>query len=247
MLNVTLNRMLKNSKRESYALSPEEEMFSYQSKKRIPILKKPVMISLLPEGAFKKRVVESTKEQVRNRLKDRTDERPKDRYYSYVIASKKEHESYSAVVRDERKDVLRISLVNMAIYECYLFAVGLPLSFPTEHIIVHGEDKSKLVPPRTNNYREQLSAHNDFYDYELTVPADTEREQYSQRILNDLNDHFQLEVHIENLSVVKDSRSFMTDKGESIELIWEKQPTMIMKTKIGAKVGKTYPMLAESN
>lgn len=28
MLNVTLNRMLKNSKRESYALSPEEEMFS---------------------------------------------------------------------------------------------------------------------------------------------------------------------------------------------------------------------------
>lgn len=238
--------MLKNSKRESYALSPEEEMFSYQSKKRVPILKKPVMISLLPEGVFKKRVVVSAKEPLRNRLKNRTDERPKDRYYSYVIASKKENDSYSAVVRDERKDVLRISLVNMAIYECYLFALELPLSFPTEHIIVHGEDKSKLVPPRTNNYR-QFSANNGFYDYELTVPADTEREQYSQRILNDLNDHFQLEVHVENLSVVKGSRSFMTDKGESIELIWEKQPTMIMKTKIGAKVGKTYPMLAESN
>ncbi|MCW2262098.1 MULTISPECIES: hypothetical protein [Sphingobacterium] len=246
MLNVTLNRMLKNSKWESYALSPEEEMFSYQSKKRVPILKKPVMISLLPEGAFKKRVVVLKKEPVCNRLKDRADERPKDRYYSYVIASNKENDSYSAVVRDERKDVLRISLVNMAIYECYLFALGLPLSFPTEHIIVHGEDKSKLVPPRTNNYR-QVSASNDFYDYELTVPADTEREQYSQRIMNDLNEHFQLEVHIENLSVVKDSMSFMTDKGESIELIWEKQPTMIMKTKMGAKVGKTYPMLVENN
>lgn len=239
--------MLKNSKRESYALSPEEEIFSYQSKKRVTILKEPVMISLLPEGAFKKHVVVSTKEPFRHRLKDRTDERPKDRYYSYVTASKKEQDSYSAVVRDDRNDVLRISLVNMAIYECYLFALGLPLSFPTEHIIVHGEDKSKLVPSRTNNYREQVSANNDFYDYELTVPADTEREQYRQRILNDLNDHFQLEVHVENLSVVKDSRSLMTDKGESIELIWQEQPTMIMKTKIGAKVGKTYPMLAENN
>ena len=239
--------MLKNSKRESYALSPEEEMFSYQSKKRVPILKKPVMISLLPEGTFKKRVVVSTKEPLRHRLKDRADERPKDRYYSYVIASKKEHDSYSAVVRDESKDVLRISLVNMAIYECYLFALGLPLSFPTEQIIVHGEDKSKLVRRRTNNYREQVSANNDFYDYELTVPADTEREQYSQRILNDLNDYFQLEVHVENLSIVKDSRSFMTDKGESIELIWHEQPTMIMKTKIGAKIGKSYPMLVENN
>lgn len=239
--------MQKTCNRESYALSPEEEMFSYQSKKRVPILKKPVMINLLPEGAFKKRVVVSTKEPLRNRLKDRTDERPKDRYYSYVIASKKEDESYTAVVRDERKDVLRITLVNMAIYECYLFALGLPLSFPTEHIIVHGEDKSKLVPPRTNNYREQVSANNDFYDYELTVPADTEREQYSQRILNDLNDHFQLEVDVENLSVVKGSRSFMTDKGESIELMWQEQPTMIMKTKIGGKVGKSYPMLVENN
>ena len=222
-------------------------MFSYQSKKRVPILKKPVMISLLPEGTFKKRVVVSTKEPLRHRLKDRADERPKDRYYSYVIASKKEHDSYSAVVRDESKDVLRISLVNMAIYECYLFALGLPLSFPTEQIIVHGEDKSKLVRRRTNNYREQVSANNDFYDYELTVPADTEREQYSQRILNDLNDYFQLEVHVENLSIVKDSRSFMTDKGESIELIWHEQPTMIMKTKIGAKIGKSYPMLVENN
>lgn len=239
--------MLKNSKTESYALSPEGEMFSYRSKKRVPILKKPIMISLLPEGAFKKRVVVPTQEPLRNRLKNRTDERPKDLYYSYVIASKNKGDSYSTVVRDERKDVLRISLVNMAIYECYLFALGLPLSFPTEHILVHGNDKSKLVPPRTNNYRMQVPFNNDFYDYELTVPADTEREQYSQRILNDLNDHFQLEVHIENLSVVKDSRSFMTDQGESIELIWQAQPTMIMKTKIGAKVGKTYPKLAENN
>lgn len=239
--------MLKNSKRESYALSPEEEMFSYRSKKRVPILKKPVMISLLPEGSFKKRVVVPTQEPLRNRLKNRTDERPKDLYYSYVIASKNKGDSYSTVVRDERNDVLRISLVNMAIYECYLFALGLPLSFPTEHILVHGQDKSKLVPPRTNNYREQVPVKNDFYDYELTVPADTEREEYSQRILNDLNDHFQLEVQVENLSVLKVSRSLMTEKGESIELIWQEQPTMIMKTKIGAKVGKTYPMLAENN
>ena len=72
MLNVTLNRMLKNSKWESYALSPEEEMFSYRSKKRIPILKKPVMISLLPEGAFEKRVVVSTKEQLNHLVKNRS-------------------------------------------------------------------------------------------------------------------------------------------------------------------------------
>ncbi|MNY41355.1 hypothetical protein D3C86_1761630 [compost metagenome] len=64
--------MLKNSKRESYALSPEEEMFLYQSKKRVPVLKKTVMISLLPERAFKKRVVVSTKEQLNHLVKDRS-------------------------------------------------------------------------------------------------------------------------------------------------------------------------------
>jgi len=64
--------MLKNSKRESYALSPEEEMFSYQSKKRVPVLKKTVMISLLPERAFKKRVVVSTKEQLNHLVKNRS-------------------------------------------------------------------------------------------------------------------------------------------------------------------------------
>ena len=62
--------MLKNSKRESYALSPEEEMFSYQSKKRVTILKEPVMISLLPEGAFKKHVVVLKKEQINHLVKN---------------------------------------------------------------------------------------------------------------------------------------------------------------------------------
>ncbi|MNU05686.1 hypothetical protein D3C72_2505780 [compost metagenome] len=47
-------------------------MFSYQSKKRVPILKKPVRISLLPEGAFKKRVVVLKKEQLNHLFKNRS-------------------------------------------------------------------------------------------------------------------------------------------------------------------------------
>lgn len=64
--------MQKTCSRESYALSLEEEMFLYQSKKRVPVLKKTVMISLLPERAFKKRVVVSTKEQLNHLVKNRS-------------------------------------------------------------------------------------------------------------------------------------------------------------------------------
>lgn len=64
--------MQKTCSKESYALSPEEEMFLYQSEKRVPVLKKTVMISLLPERAFKKRVVVSTKEQLNHLVKNRS-------------------------------------------------------------------------------------------------------------------------------------------------------------------------------
>ncbi|UZJ65618.1 hypothetical protein OKW96_05380 [Sphingobacterium sp. KU25419] len=87
----------------------------------------------------------------------------------------------------------------------------------------------------------------DLYSYELTVPANTEREEYRQRILNELNAHFELEVRTEMLHIVKGSRPISHLEHEEVEILWDQQLTMIMKTKIGAKVGKTYPMLAENN
>ncbi|WP_400262953.1 hypothetical protein ACFX5U_07720 [Sphingobacterium sp. SG20118] len=103
----------------------------------------------------------------------------------------------------------------MAIYECYLFALGLPANFPTEQIIVYGYERAKYIPCKICP-----DSENHLYDYELTVPANTEREEYRQRMLNDLNEHFQLDVRVEKLSIVKDSRQIMTKKGESVELIW---------------------------
>ncbi|CDT21303.1 hypothetical protein BN1088_1820005 [Sphingobacterium sp. PM2-P1-29] len=62
------------------------------------------------------------------------------------------------------------------------------------------------------------------------MPASTEREEYQQRIINDFNEHFQLDVNVEKLSIVKESRPIGED-GKSVELIWDEQITMIMRKK----------------
>lgn len=54
------------------------------------------------------------------------EKRAKESYYSLLIPSEKDISPFITVVRDARNDVIRITMVNMAIYECYLFALGLP-------------------------------------------------------------------------------------------------------------------------
>ncbi|AIM39010.1 hypothetical protein KO02_21665 [Sphingobacterium sp. ML3W] len=216
--------------RESYALSSGKEMSSLLSENRVSIIKKPIMITQLPVRNFKLPSLDPLKRLYSGDATYIQNKRPKERYYSYLTPSKAGDSSYTAVVRDDGQDVLRILLAHMAIYECYLFALGLPLSFPAEQIIVHGEDKAKFIPVRTTGVRSR-SSEIQRYDYELTVPADTEREEYQQRILNDLNDEFQLHVRVEKLSIVKESRQVITKNGISVELIWQEQPMMIMKSK----------------
>nr|WP_315401998.1 hypothetical protein [uncultured Sphingobacterium sp.] len=217
--------MLKNSNRESYALSPEEEMFSYRSKKRVPILKKPIMITLLPERLFKKfdpKFRDMTTMSALNYIKK---ERPEQRYYSLLIRLLEPSDSFSLVVRNDAIDVLRISLINMKIYEIYLFALALPADFPLSQILVLGADRERFMPSEEKR-------NTPGYCYELTVPAKTELEEYRQRILNDLNNHFNLDVRIEKLTIVKDSRKVVMMNRESVELIWEDQLTMIIKSKV---------------
>jgi hypothetical protein len=151
-------------------------------------------------------------------------QRPDDRYYSILVPAVEKTDPYITIVSDTRKDVLRITMVCVSIYEGYLFALGLPSNFPKEQIIVFGQDRAKYIPCRSCDYGEKL-----IYHYELTIPADTAIEEYQQRICNDLNDHFQLDVKVEQLSIVTDSRPITTENGESVELIWEDQTTMIMR------------------
>ncbi|MEN5231516.1 hypothetical protein [Sphingobacterium faecium] len=151
-------------------------------------------------------------------------ERPAQRYYSLMIRLLEPSESFSMVVRNDIIDVLRISLINMTVHEIYLFALGLPANFPINQILVLGEHKEQFIPIEKG---EGVST----YCYELAVPARTEREEYRQRILNDLNKHFGIEVTLERLTIVKDSRKVLSIAGESLELIWEEQLMMIMKAK----------------
>lgn len=151
-------------------------------------------------------------------------ERPAQRYYSLMIRLLEPSDSFSMVVRNDNTDVLRISLINMTVIEIYLFALGLPANFPTNQILVLGEHKEQFIPIEKGD---SISS----YCYELAVPARTEREEYRQRILNDLNKHFGIEVSLERLTIVKDSRKVLSIAGESLELIWEEQLMMIIKAK----------------
>ena len=190
------------------------------------------MITLLPNRIWKKPLSVSPTVGAPMMPRALVKRRPKERYYSILTQSKQAGRSCSSVVRDDSTDVLRISLANMAIYECYLFALGLPSSFPTEQIIVYGHNRDKYIPCKVCHERSPREIKN-LYCYELALPANTEREEYRQRILNDLNEQFALDVKVEKLSIVKDSRKVFTMDGESIELIWEEQLMLIMRTKRG--------------
>jgi len=214
--------MQKTCCREGYALSPGKELSSFLNEKRDPIIKKPIMITDLPECLFKKFDPEFRHMTSLTALKYVKGERPSQRYYSLLIHLSEPSDSFSLVVRNEAMDVLRISLINMKIYEIYLFALALPADFPVSQILVLGEDRERFIP---NDDKENSPG----YCYELTVPAKTEREEYQQRILNDLNKHFKLDVRIEKLAVVKDSRKVVKRNGEFVELIWAEQLTMVMK------------------
>ncbi|MEN5055734.1 hypothetical protein [Sphingobacterium kitahiroshimense] len=233
--------MLKNSKRESYALSPEEEMCLYVGQNRVVDFKNQHMITDLPDLILKKVPDESCDIPLNaTGLQSLLPLEQTNRYYSLLIRAEGEESAYSAVIKNDRSDTLRISLVNMAIYECYLFALGLPLNFPPERILVLGCERNTYLPDEHIMVPE-------LYSYELVVPASTEREEYRQRILNDLDAHFKLEVRAEMLQVVKGSRALEHEDHEDVEIIWDEQLMMIMKTKIGAKIGKTYPIVAMNN
>ena len=209
---------------DSYALTLREEMSSYLREKCVPVIKKRTMITLLPERFFKNVSLPISESSAQSAMKYVMKERPAQRYYSLMIRLLEPSDSFSMVVRNDNTDVLRISLINMTVYEIYLFALGLPANFPVNQILVLGEHKEQFIPIDNG---ESISS----YCYELAVPARTEREEYRQRILNDLNKHFGIEVTLERLTIVKDSRKVLSIAGESVELIWEEQLMMIIKAK----------------
>jgi len=209
---------------ESYALTLREEMSSYLRENRVPVIKKRTMITFLPERFFKNVSLPISESCAQSAMKYVKEERPAQRYYSLMIRLLEPSDSFSMVVRNDNTDVLRISLINMTVIEIYLFALGLPANFPINQILVLGEHKERFIPIEKG---ERISS----YCYELAVPARTEREEYRQRILNDLNKHFGIEVTLERLTIVKDSRKVLNIAGESVELIWEEQLMMIIKAK----------------
>jgi hypothetical protein len=216
--------MQKTCNWDSYALALMEEMSSYLRENRVPVMKKRTMITLLPERFFKTASLPISESSVQSAMKYVMKERPEQCYYSLMIRLLEPSDSFSMVVRNDNTDVLRISLINMSVYEIYLFALGLPDNFPINQILVLGEHMERFIPTEKGDC---VSS----YCYELAVPARTEREEYRQRILNDLNKHFGIEVTLERLTIVKDSRKVLSIAGESLELIWEEQLMMIMKAK----------------
>lgn len=224
--------MQKTCNWEGYALSPGKELSWFLNEKRDPIIKKTIMTTDLLECLFKNFDPKFRYVTTLSALKYVKGERPSQRYYSLLIRLSEPSDSFSLVVRSDALDVLRISLINMKIYEIYLFALALPGDFPISQILVLGEDRERFIP---NEEKENTPG----YCYELTVPAKTEREEYQQRILNDLNRYFKLDVRIEKLAVVQDSRKVVKMTGESVELIWAEQLTMIMKAKRRSVVVRT--------
>ncbi len=221
---------------ESYALTLREEMSSYLREKCVPVIKKRTMITLLPERFFKHVSLPIAESSEQSAMKYVKEERPTQRYYSLMIRLLEPSDSFSMVVRNDNTDILRISLINMTVIEIYLFALGLPANFPINQILVLGEHKERFIPIEKG---ERISS----YCYELAVPGRTEREEYRQRILNDLNKHFGIEVTLERLTIVKDSRKVLSIAGESVELIWEEQLMMIIKAK--RKVKENQELILE--
>ena len=168
---------------------------------------------------------------------------PAEHYHSSVTHSKTGTHSFTAVVRDEHNAMLRISLVHMAVYELYLFALGLPADFPTEQIIAYGRGMQYTPCKVCTNSAHECENHK--YSYELAVPVQTDKDIYRQRILKDLNEYFGLNVKVEKLSIVKGSRNVLTIAGECVELLWEEKPMMIMRTKVGLVAELSKKKVAE--
>ncbi|MEN5234353.1 hypothetical protein [Sphingobacterium faecium] len=216
--------MQKTCVRESYVLSPGRVLSSFLSENRVPITKERIMTTTIPRQKSKKPTSVRSRGRVPHVPVSIVAQRPEELYYSILVPAVEKTDPYITIVSDARKDVLRITMVCVSIYEAYLFALGLPSNFPKEQIIVFGQDRVRYIPCRSCEYGEKL-----IYHYELTLPADTAIEEYQQRIFNDLNDHFQLDVKVEQLSIVTDSRPVTTENGESVELFWEDQTTVIMR------------------
>lgn len=157
--------------------------------------------------------------------------KPKERYYARFTLLMEEFDSYSCVVRDENADILRISLVNMAIYEFYLFAYGLSASFSASRIYVYNGDRCHYVHSIECGDVE-LWKETHLYCYEITLPAATEREEYQQRILNDLEEMFKLDVHLEKEQVVSDIY-FNEQLGCLEPTSWHEQTVMTIRPRSG--------------
>jgi len=184
----------------------------------------------LRQDRFKTRVMKEFQTHNREQpLKSILKVKPPEQYYAQFTSPLKGLDSYSAVVRDEKADILRISLVNMAIYEFYLFAFGLSANFPVSRIFIYDDNRCQYLHTQDCGdsalWREKY-----LYCYEITLPAATEREEYQQRILNDLDSMFQLEVKIEKEQVVSDI--YYNEKlGCPVATSWHEQTVMTIKPK----------------
>lgn len=187
-------------------------------------------MKVIVQDRFKTRVMKEFQYYNRKQpLKSILKIKPLDRYYAKFTPAMEELDSYSCVVRDEKADILRISLVNMAIYEFYLFAYGLSASFPVSRIFVYDDDRCHYLHGQECGDIELWKEKN-WYCYELTLPAGTEREEYQQRMLNDLYEMFRLEVKIEKEHVVSDIY-FNEKMGCPAATSWHEQTVMTIKPK----------------
>jgi hypothetical protein len=92
-------------------------------------------MKVVMQDRFKTRVLKEFQYHNREQpLKSILKVKPTSRYYAEFTPPLEDLDSYSCVVRDEKADLLRISLVNMAIYEFYLFAYGLSATFPASRL-----------------------------------------------------------------------------------------------------------------
>lgn len=73
--------MQKTCNGDSYALSREEEIPSYLSKNPVDVIKKPIMITLLPDRLFKKLDLDSVDGSTQMGMRYVARERPSERYH----------------------------------------------------------------------------------------------------------------------------------------------------------------------
>lgn len=188
-------------------------------------------MKIVRQDRFKTRVMKEFQSHNREQpLKSILKVKPQEQYYAQFTPPLVGLDSYSSVVRDEKTAILRISLVNMAIYEFYLFAFDLAATFPVSRIFVYNDDRCHYL--HTQDCGDSVQWREKYlYCYEITLPAVTEREEYQQRILNDLNHRFQLEVKIEKEQVVSDI-CFNDKLGYPVATSWHEQIVMTIKPKV---------------